>query len=341
MSARKDSYPRGLIHVSDHAKHALEACRSPRVSAQGWPVATRPFHSTCAERAGKNVLNTPIGRLLKPGGALSTNGSMQSYQVRRIRSAPETTVSTAVERGSPERPNSAVITGALVSANAGNSNVSIVRWSQRATAALSLKMRVWPAPSSLWANRTWPAPDGHHRTRQWLKRSDWVLPPSWLRRMKEFSPVISTALGSTGGVMSSSLEGGYLDARVIVAGALGDIGVVGRAERGNGLAVVARRHPGTLECADDARRDRRGDAERQPYLAEIVPHTHPRAIPQATRARIVGMHLERRRPFGHVEPAEGRRDALVGGRRDQGQRIGRRHRPPARQPRAVLPLEVR
>jgi hypothetical protein len=29
----------------------------------------------------------------------------------------------------------------LLSANAGNSNVSIVCWSQRATAALSLKMR--------------------------------------------------------------------------------------------------------------------------------------------------------------------------------------------------------
>ena len=133
---------RGFTHVSDHARHALEACRSPRVSAHGWPVTKRPFHSTCAERAGKNVLNTPIGRLLKPGGALSTKGSSQSYQVRRMWSAPEVTVSTAVDRGSPARPNSAVITGMFVSANAGNSNVSIVRWSQRVTATLSLKMRI-------------------------------------------------------------------------------------------------------------------------------------------------------------------------------------------------------
>src|SRR5688572_756090 len=94
--ARAD-YPRGFTQVSDHARHALEAGRSPRVSAHGWPVAKRPFHSTCADRAGKNVLKTPIGRLLKPGGALSTKGSMQSYQVSRIRSAPEITVSTAVE----------------------------------------------------------------------------------------------------------------------------------------------------------------------------------------------------------------------------------------------------
>ena len=63
---------------------------------------------------------------------------MQSNQVSRIRSAPAITVSTAVERGSPARPNSAAITGRFVSANAGKSSVSIVRWSHRATAALSL-----------------------------------------------------------------------------------------------------------------------------------------------------------------------------------------------------------
>src|SRR5438046_2626097 len=47
----------------------------------------------------------------------------------------------------------------------------------------------------------WPVPAGHQRTRQWLRRSDIVLPPSGLRRMKEFSPVITTSLGSTGAVM--------------------------------------------------------------------------------------------------------------------------------------------
>src|SRR5215831_13792360 len=45
----------------------------------------------------------------------------------------------------------------------------------------------------------WPAPAGHQSTRQWLTRSDMVVPPSGLSRMKEFSPVIRTALGSTGG----------------------------------------------------------------------------------------------------------------------------------------------
>src|SRR5215813_13930364 len=137
------------------------------------------------------------------------------------------------------------------------------------TAALSLKIHVLPELSSLWAKSTWPAPDGHQSTRQWLKRSDWVLPPSWLRRMKEFSPVIRTALGSTGGVMVSSSEGRYLDARVVVAGALGNVGVVGRTQRRDRLAVVAGRHPRALERADDAARDHVGDAEREPYFPEI------------------------------------------------------------------------
>src|SRR6266403_5978003 len=110
-------------------------------------------------------------------------------------------------------------------------------------------MRVRLSVSVLWMKSAWPAPAGHHSTRQWLTRSVMVLPPSWLRRMKEFSPVIRTAFGSTGGVMVSSSEGRHLDARVVVARALGNVGVVGRAQRGDGLAVVARRHPGALERA--------------------------------------------------------------------------------------------
>src|SRR5947208_2447509 len=101
-------------------------------------LSSRPLSSTCAERAGKNVLNTPMGRLLKPGGMVRTKGSMQSYHVRQSRSVAETIVSTAVDRGSPARPNSAATTGRFVSANAGKRNVSIVRWSHRATAGLSL-----------------------------------------------------------------------------------------------------------------------------------------------------------------------------------------------------------
>src|SRR6266436_5476906 len=33
LANSRDDYPRGVIHVSDQARHALEACRSPRVSA--------------------------------------------------------------------------------------------------------------------------------------------------------------------------------------------------------------------------------------------------------------------------------------------------------------------
>ena len=64
------------------------------------------------------MLNTPRGRLLKPGGSVSTNGSMQSYQVRRTWSVVESTVSTAAERGSPARANLAAMTGIFSSANA-------------------------------------------------------------------------------------------------------------------------------------------------------------------------------------------------------------------------------
>src|SRR5919198_3628250 len=94
-------YARGFTQVSDQARHALDPWRSPRISGHGRPVAKRPLSSTSAARAGKNVLKTPIGRLLKPGGMVRTKGSMQSYHVRRIRSDTETTVSTTVERGSP------------------------------------------------------------------------------------------------------------------------------------------------------------------------------------------------------------------------------------------------
>src|SRR2546427_537778 len=177
--------------------------------------------STCAARAGKNVLKTPIGRLLKPGGMVRTKGSMQSYHVRRIRSVTETTVSTAAARGSPARPNSAATTGWLVSANALKSSVSIVRW----------------------------------------------------------------------------------------------------AERRHGLAVVAGGEPGALERRDDATRHRVADLERQVDLAELVEDAHPHAFAQAPGESVVGMHLERGRAVGHVEPAERGGDALVGRRRDQGQRV--------------------
>src|SRR5207244_3762560 len=74
-------YPRGLTQVSDQARQAVELVRSPRISGEGVPAAKRPFSSICADWAGKNVLKTPRGRSLKPGGAWRTNGSSVSYQV--------------------------------------------------------------------------------------------------------------------------------------------------------------------------------------------------------------------------------------------------------------------
>ena len=46
-------------------------------------------------------------------------------------------------------------------------------------------------------NSACPCPAGDHSTRQWLTRSAIVLPPSFERRMNEFSPVITTSWGST------------------------------------------------------------------------------------------------------------------------------------------------
>src|SRR5262245_2257950 len=45
--------------------------------------------------------------------------------------------------------------------------------------------------------RACPWPAGDHSTRQWLTRSSIVFPPSFERRMKEFSPVMTTSCGST------------------------------------------------------------------------------------------------------------------------------------------------
>src|SRR5688572_10496034 len=59
-------------------------------------------------------------------------------------------------------------------------------------------MRTASSVSGDFMNIACPAPAGHHSTRQWLTREECVLPPSGLRRMKEFSPVIKTALGSVG-----------------------------------------------------------------------------------------------------------------------------------------------
>src|SRR5207244_1328051 len=98
---RRGDQPRGLTHVSDQARHALDDCRSPRISAHTWPFGVLPFSSTRAVFAGKNVLKTPIGRFMKPGGALSTNGAIVSVHVMTMRSLPATIVSVAGLGGAP------------------------------------------------------------------------------------------------------------------------------------------------------------------------------------------------------------------------------------------------
>jgi len=98
-----DAQPRGLTQLSDQARQALDDCRSPRISGHTLPSGTLPFSSTRAERAGKNVLNTPMGRFWKPGGALRMNGVIVSDHVMTMRSPPPTMVSVTGAGGEPAR----------------------------------------------------------------------------------------------------------------------------------------------------------------------------------------------------------------------------------------------
>jgi len=58
-------------------------------------------------------------------------------------------------------------------------------------------------------NSACPCPAGDQSTRQWLTRSAIVPPPSFERRMNEFSPVMTTSWGSTiwGSAISVSSSG--------------------------------------------------------------------------------------------------------------------------------------
>ena len=69
---------------------------------------------------------------------MSTKGSMQSYHASTMRASAATTVSVAVDQGPPWRSKAAAMTGSDVSAKAGKRRVSMVFWSHRATAILSL-----------------------------------------------------------------------------------------------------------------------------------------------------------------------------------------------------------
>lgn len=114
-----DAYPLGLTQDSDQARHALDDGRSPRISGQGFPEAKRPLRVTWAPRAGKNVLNTPMGRPPAPGAMVRMNGSTKSYQVMTISSLADMIRSVAADRGSPSRSNSASMTGVDGSPHAG------------------------------------------------------------------------------------------------------------------------------------------------------------------------------------------------------------------------------
>src|SRR5437762_13444426 len=123
--------------------------------------------------------------------------------------------------------------------------------------------------------------------------------------MNEFSPVIRTSLGSTGGVMGSPRASDRRDlhARVVEARAFGNVRVVRGAERGDGLAVVARGEPGPLERADDTAGRRVAHAERQADRAAAGPGADAGRGLEPAGVPVGGTHRERGRAGGVVAGA--------------------------------------
>src|SRR6266700_486983 len=139
---------------------------------------------------------------------------------------------------------------------------------------------------------------------------------------------------------AGGLQGGHVHARVVVAGAAADIGVVARGQRRDDLTIVARAEPGALERGDHAPPHRLRDLEGQVHLTQIVPDAHDHAVPETARPRVVRMHLEGRRRVARRQPAEGGGGPLVRGGRDEDERVAVLERPEVWQPRAVLLVEI-
>src|SRR5215470_7768881 len=85
---------------------------------------------------------------------------------------------------------------------------------------------------------------------------------SWKRSESFTAPPHGRASAPTSS-FASLLQGLHLHARVVVAGALADVGVVCGAEGRDGLTVVARAHPCALEARDHAGADGVGDSQGQ------------------------------------------------------------------------------
>src|SRR5262245_59363906 len=103
----------------------------------------------------------------------------------------------------------------------------------------------------------WPWPAGDHSTRQWLVRSTMVFPPSFERRMKWFSPVITGSCGSTSAMVSSLVhfEALAVEAPLVGPAACGEAHflaahLAGERER---LAVAAHRPGEHLEVLREDR----------------------------------------------------------------------------------------
>src|SRR3989304_3276709 len=188
----------------------------------------------------------------------------------------------------------------------------------------------------------WPAPAAHQRTRQWLTRVDSVVPPSRLSRMNEFSPVMSTVLGSTGWAITILLAGcGATRSLAAVFPAAPPrprcspvprrAGTTRRPRRGGQAGAAA---PPARPAADDTRQSRlagrshpplRGrarcrptwrprppDSARRPATGARAPahRTAPQSAPSRWRLRWVPERARRRwRPAAHTGPAAGPRRA--------------------------------
>ena len=116
--------------------------------------------------------------------------------------------------------------------------------------------------------------------------------------------------------------GGDFDARVVVAGAAREVGVVAGASADTvwPLSLVLNQVP--FQRAHDPGRDASVIASGRWTSPRSFQTFTRRAVGQAARARVRRVHLERRRPVARRRAAESRGGALVGGGRDQGQREG-------------------
>lgn len=103
------------------------------------------------------------------------------------------------------------------------------------------------------------------------------------------------------------------DTAVVVAGALGEIGLVSGRQGRHRLSVRTRPKPRALLRTDHSRPNGIGDPQPQMHFTQVIEHFDRNPVVQTTRGRILKVHLEDRHAAIGGEAAEGGSDPLIGG----------------------------